>query len=93
MVDSNWVRILHRAREGEWMADYRYDPRLQGIAQAIVEAHTEPREINWAMLDLGALVCRPANPLCGECPLVGSCAHGGRHARPNDSTVSNSSGT
>jgi A/G-specific adenine glycosylase len=28
---------------------------------------------NQAMMELGALVCRPRRPLCGECPLADAC--------------------
>jgi A/G-specific adenine glycosylase len=38
---------------------------------------TPPRaskEWNWAVLDLAADVCLPANPRCGACPLVLRCA-------------------
>jgi A/G-specific adenine glycosylase len=31
------------------------------------------REWNWAVLDLAAEVCLPANPRCGACPLVTRC--------------------
>jgi A/G-specific adenine glycosylase len=27
-----------------------------------------------AMMDLGATICRPRNPRCGDCPLTGDCA-------------------
>jgi A/G-specific adenine glycosylase len=33
-----------------------------------------PREWNWAVLDLAAEVCLPANPRCSGCPLVARCA-------------------
>jgi A/G-specific adenine glycosylase len=33
-----------------------------------------PRDWNWAVLDLAAEVCLPANPRCGECPLRTRCA-------------------
>lgn len=32
------------------------------------------KEWNWAVLDLAAEVCLPANPRCGACPLVARCA-------------------
>ena len=32
------------------------------------------REWNWAVLDLAAEVCLPANPRCGACPLAARCA-------------------
>jgi A/G-specific adenine glycosylase len=42
-------------------------------AQALL-AIDDAGSFNQAVMELGALVCRPANPLCTECPLVRSCA-------------------
>jgi A/G-specific adenine glycosylase len=33
-----------------------------------------PRDWNWAVLDLAATVCLPRRPRCQECPLVAGCA-------------------
>ncbi len=74
MVDSNFVRVLQRAFEPPWSSDYRYDARLQGLAQAIVDSGTDPRRMNMALLDLGGLVCAPRKPRCPQCPLVRLCA-------------------
>jgi A/G-specific adenine glycosylase len=76
MVDSNFVRILRRAFGGTWMADYRYDLRLQTLATAIVQAGSGSREVNWAVLDVGALICRPQRPSCYECPIHLLCRTG-----------------
>jgi A/G-specific adenine glycosylase len=32
-------------------------------------------ELNWAVLDLAAIICRPKKPKCYECPLMGSCRY------------------
>jgi A/G-specific adenine glycosylase len=37
-------------------------------------SHVSPGEFNQALMELGALVCLPANPRCGECPLRSVCA-------------------
>jgi len=74
MVDSNWVRVLHRVFSEGWMADYRYDPRLQQLAQSMVDGATDSRSLNWAVLDLGATVCLPRNPLCPKCPIATACS-------------------
>lgn len=74
MVDSNFVRIILRVFRGPWMADYRTDRRLQELASAVVAGGTNPQATNWAVLDLGALVCRPASPACRLCPLRGMCS-------------------
>jgi A/G-specific adenine glycosylase len=46
---------------------------LRTLAGALV---TEERPGDWAqaLMDLGALVCRPKAPRCGECPWAGACA-------------------
>jgi len=69
MVDSNWVRVLHRVHGGQWMADYRYDDRLQSLAKEIVQCSTDSPRVNWAVLDLGSTVCLPRKPRCEICPL------------------------
>jgi A/G-specific adenine glycosylase len=76
MVDTNFVRILHRAFHGPWMADYRYDRRLQGLAAAVIDAGQDSRSVNWAVFDLGASICRPHDPRCLECPIQRSCVTG-----------------
>jgi A/G-specific adenine glycosylase len=73
MVDSNFVRVFQRFFGGPWMADYRYDPRLQGLAQALVDGAGDARSVNWAVLDLGALVCVPVAPPCSACPIRPGC--------------------
>lgn len=76
MVDSNFVRIIRRAFGGEWMSDYRYDRRLQELAAEVIRASENPRAANWAILDLGAGVCRPRSPRCPECPIAKFCLTG-----------------
>jgi A/G-specific adenine glycosylase len=76
MVDANFVRVLRRVFVGPWMADYRHDRRLQRLALAVIETAGDPRVTNWAMLDLGATVCVPGRPRCGECPLAAQCPVG-----------------
>jgi len=73
MVDANFVRVLRRVFGGRWMSDYRYDRRLQGLAQAVVDGASDSRAVNWAVLDLGATVCKPRNPACARCPLRSAC--------------------
>ncbi len=33
----------------------------------------DPGRHNQAMIELGALICLPRNPICGECPISGAC--------------------
>ncbi len=74
LLDVNMARVLERCFGARRLADIRYDPQLQGTARLIV-AGSESAYVNWAILDLAALVCRKSKPLCRECPLRKSCAH------------------
>ena len=43
-------------------------------AQELVSACRDPRAFNQGLMEIGALVCRPAKPLCLICPLRSDCA-------------------
>lgn len=75
LLDVNMARVLERYFGPRKLADIRRDPYLQALARQVV-ATSDPIAINWAILDLGALVCRPHRPLCDECPLVRGCNFG-----------------
>ena len=49
------------------------DPSLWEEVATATPANAS-KEWNWAVLDLAADVCLPANPRCGLCPLVAKCA-------------------
>jgi len=62
--------------------------RLAALAQELVprasrakagERVNLPGEHNQAMMELGATVCLPRGPLCGECPVVELCQTRGEH--------------
>ncbi len=46
--------------------------RVRELARAAVEAGP-PGEVNQALMELGALVCTPKSPKCGDCPLAADC--------------------
>jgi A/G-specific adenine glycosylase len=71
VIDTNVARVV---------------ARLQGIARTIDAARAEirriadrmtpedrPGDFAQAMMDLGATICRPKKPMCGECPLAAEC--------------------
>ena len=74
LVDVNMARVLERLFGPRALADIRHDPWLQSLARRVV-AEDDPRLVNWAVLDFGAIVCTPRNPLCLECPLRRSCVY------------------
>jgi len=72
-IDGNVVRVLCR------LFDYAGDPR-RAAGKRTVRAWAEallPKEAvgehNQALMELGATVCSPRAPLCGECPLSELC--------------------
>lgn len=75
LVDVNTARVLERVFGRRKLADIRYDPFLQDIAQLTVSAG-DPIALSWAMLDLAAAVCLPTVPKCIDCPLVENCGLG-----------------
>lgn len=82
LVDGNVARVLTRLLGIEQSPkDKPVTDRLWSVADELVK-HTvtlqKPRQrnasdFNQAMMELGALVCTPRNPLCGDCPLKGRC--------------------
>jgi len=73
LLDSSMARLLERCFGKRILADIRYDPYLQQLSRKIVE-QGEPKRLNWAMLDLAAMVCKLTKPRCEICPLKPSCA-------------------
>ncbi len=73
LIDTNTARILQRY----WGVKPktirpREDKSLWKFAEKLVPSETAP-EYNYALLDLGALVCRHRSPHCQICPLFESC--------------------
>ncbi len=73
VIDGNVERVLARQLAlGE-------DPRkISGRRKVIAGAaelldNGRPGDSNQALMELGATVCTPRNPRCGECPLAGRC--------------------
>jgi A/G-specific adenine glycosylase len=67
VVDGNVKRVLHRltgrelAEEDNWR-----------IASRLLEP-SRPGDFNQAMMELGAMVCLHATPLCSRCPVTAMC--------------------
>ncbi|MBE7439560.1 MAG: hypothetical protein HS115_13970 [Spirochaetales bacterium] len=71
-IDSNVVRIFYRLAGRPYRPDFRRRRELLETARAFVQS---PRagQLNLALVDLGALVCRPGRPNCALCPLQKRC--------------------
>ncbi len=70
VVDGNVERVLRRllhvSRDHSWSA-----------AQQLLDP-MRPGDFNQAMMELGATICVPADPLCGVCPIIKFCRTRGR---------------
>ena len=76
LLDTNMARVLERYLRPRKLADLRHDPWLQAAAWYLVGLG-DARLLNWAILDLGGLVCTPRSPGCPVCPLRRGCSRNG----------------
>lgn len=74
LIDVNMSRVLERYFGKRKMVDIRYDPYLQKLAAKVVN-NEKSKELNWAILDYGALICRAQNPWCSICKLNSKCVY------------------
>jgi A/G-specific adenine glycosylase len=82
IVDGNIARIVARL--------YGNDRNPWPRAEALVQASRSPRIFNQALMEIGALICRPKNPHCDRCPLRTECrafARGQTTLRPRKRAV------
>lgn len=74
IVDGNVARVLLRVHGKDAASD---DKNVQAWlwerAEAMVRVADEPGVFNEGMMELGATVCVPGTPRCGECPLRETC--------------------
>ena len=74
VVDGNVKRVLARLYAIEAsIDDAKTINQMWKLADALV-APRSPGDFNQAMMELGARVCLPKQPRCGECPLTKRCA-------------------
>ena len=73
VLDGNVHRVLSRLfRRGGDPRSGAAARELEEIAAALLPGD-RPGDFNQALMELGALVCLPSAPRCGECPLAPSC--------------------
>lgn len=74
LLDTNIVRILGKFFGIEVTSSSRRSKYIHKLCRNLLDVE-QPRAFNWAMLDLGALVCKPKHPLCGSCPVGVRCSY------------------
>ncbi len=73
LIDVNMARVLERVFRPRKLVDIRYDPYLQELSKKVVNS-PYAREINFAILDFAAKVCKSKNPRCEICPFTRYCS-------------------
>jgi A/G-specific adenine glycosylase len=74
LLDAGMARVLERVFGERKMADIRYDPYLQKLSRSVVSC-ADAIIMNWAILDLAAMLCRTRSPKCPICPLQKICRY------------------
>jgi A/G-specific adenine glycosylase len=71
VVDGNVERVMARLFAVEAPLPHA-KPQLKGVAADLVR---DERPGDWAqaLMDLGAVICRPKQPLCDRCPIAAHC--------------------
>ena len=71
-VDGNFYRVLSRVFADDFdVSSSRAFNYFSQLAQLIMPENVG--DFNQAMMDLGSEICKPRNPICGECPLNKDC--------------------
>jgi A/G-specific adenine glycosylase len=77
VVDGNVKRVLQRVVAGAGApGNHLVEAQYWDIAGSLLDK-LRPGDFNQAMMELGALVCLPAQPLCPMCPVARLCASRG----------------
>jgi A/G-specific adenine glycosylase len=73
VLDGNVLRVLSRmtAERGDVKSQV-VRRALAALADALLDRR-RPGEFNQALMELGATVCVPKQPLCGDCPIRSHC--------------------
>lgn len=74
VVDGNVYRVIARFFGIDISIDSSEAKRFfYSKAKQLIQYADKPSAYNQAIMDFGALLCKPAQPLCGECPLAKKC--------------------
>ncbi len=75
VVDLNVIRIFARmfSIQPKSREDPRRTPEIVRLAEDMLPPTKYVKKYNWALLDLGALVCKFSTPVCEACPVSAFC--------------------
>jgi A/G-specific adenine glycosylase len=73
VLDGNVLRVVSRVEnDAADIGSARTRERFRGIAQQWLDP-ADPGHFNQALMELGATICLPRNPLCLVCPVSAHC--------------------
>lgn len=74
VVDGNVYRVLSRYFGIDTAIDSTIGKKeFQGLADSLIPS-ADPALFNQSVMEFGAMLCTPAKPDCGTCPVASSCA-------------------
>ena len=73
VVDGNVKRVLARLLLVEEPVNKSTSIKIFKEAAGRLLSPQDPGNFNQAMMELGAMVCKPQQPLCNACPIQGMC--------------------
>lgn len=73
VVDGNVLRILTRVYHlDDNIAKDKTKKKIQVLCDKLIQSQ-QPSLFNQALMDLGATICKPKNPMCDKCPIHKQC--------------------
>lgn len=77
VVDGNVKRVLARVLNESRLIEGKVLQRLERTAEAMIKSGADdglaPGDVNQAMMEIGATVCRVTSANCTDCPLAADC--------------------
>ena len=73
VIDGNVKRVLARLHKIHAPVNQaNFNKQYKNAAARLLDSR-QPGAFNQAMMELGALICRPRSPMCDACPLIRYC--------------------
>jgi len=72
VLDVNTSKVIGRVFSIDYKGDLRRNEKLKKKAKEILPDENI-KKFNWALLDIGSLLCEDSFPNCGNCPLNRNC--------------------
>ncbi|MEM0133676.1 MAG: DNA glycosylase [Thermoplasmatales archaeon] len=75
VVDTNTSRVISRLMGIQETGEMRRNKEVRETYRELLDKE-KPDKFNYALLDLGALICRPSGKKCNVCPIRKWCSTG-----------------